>query len=357
MSDFMDNLDNFWNIARNAGSLKSVLDKVLEMFHGQQSLNFTMLGPSGVGKTCLLACMHDYFTNVMSGFFIPSGSTIAEMSGTMNRFRFDCNNPQSTFRTTTTGTQTARHHTFKIAGDRNSVDVGFWDFPGAWMDSRSSNYKTVEGFVAASQVILVAMETPYLMEKNGLYHGLYNDPSGVHTLIANAMVVSDGPKLVIFVPVKCEKYMAPGNSTKKLIEAIKMGYMSTIKLKDNDCLSGRLAMAVLPVQTAGNVHFGRFDMNDLNPDGVPAAVYYKPKPDSSMNYMDCDQPMRYLVSYLMKLQEDSKSIGYIHLILDRLFADKKMKDVVRSIRNGMKILPEEGVDIIVGQNMIVRYGS
>jgi hypothetical protein len=58
-----------------------------------------------------------------------------------------------------------------------------------------------------------------------------------------------------------------------------------------------VAVAITPIQTVGSVVFSHFDRDEF---GRPHHVWRKTSPDAPFAPVDCDQPLRYLMGFLIK---------------------------------------------------------
>ena len=139
---------------------------------------FTALGPEASGKTTLLACMHKKFEELLPGSFYPSDTkTFSTLSRAYKKLEEEANSPSVDFGVALQGTGELRQYAFTIKGKRKSIPVRFFDFPGAWIKppendydkALAENHEKVIKVVERSMVIIVAINTPYIMEYDGRY--------------------------------------------------------------------------------------------------------------------------------------------------------------------------------------------
>ena len=68
-----------------------------------KELYFTVLGPSGAGKTTMLACMYNEFEDLRSGMLVPDAQTSRIMQIAYSRLKNSANSPKkstNSFQTT-----------------------------------------------------------------------------------------------------------------------------------------------------------------------------------------------------------------------------------------------------------------
>ena len=128
---------------------------------------FTMLGPSGSGKTSMLACMYRTLENMMPGAFSPERNTFGILDDAYEQLELEANSPKRQFNVRVVeGTQEIRAFDFSIAGKKNIIPIRFYDFPGGYIERSANNkdYEDVVNIVRNSSAIIVAVDTPYIME-------------------------------------------------------------------------------------------------------------------------------------------------------------------------------------------------
>ena len=314
-----------------------------------KELWFTALGPSGAGKTTLLACMHKRFEDILPGSFYPSDTkTFRTLTKAYKKLEEEADNPSIEFGVALQGTDNLREYAFTIKGKRKSVPVRFFDFPGGWInpydESQIKNYERVISIVQKSMVIIAAVNMPYIME----YNGRYKDYAGVEEIehVIKMSMQDEKDKLILFVPIKCERYTRTPADREKLLAKIKENFSGTLKLIENPVYKDRLAIAVLPIHTVGNAQFSRFEMDGKN---IIREIYLKNR-SLKFSPKDADQPLRYAMSFLLsEFKKSSK--GFWGSFLDFVFSRDNMAEISSFIRNGIKA-DEEGFKIFCGRELI-----
>lgn len=158
---------------------------------------------------------------------------------------------------------------FEIPGTSNNMTIEFKDANGEFYESRAS-YDTHGGApiskeqiidaVKEADVYVIAIDTPYLMEAVNPGNELcdesinmaYNHVDDIHSYLTY-IDDKDGAdaKLVLFVPIKCEKWVHRGEAD-KVTQRIKDVYKTVFKALDN---YKNLQVDIIPVETVGAIEF------------------------------------------------------------------------------------------------------
>ena len=158
---------------------------------------------------------------------------------------------------------------FEIPGTSNNMTIEFKDANGEFYESRAS-YDTHGGApiskeqiidaVKEADVYVIAIDTPYLMEAVNPGNELcdesinmaYNHVDDIHSYLTY-IDDKDGAdaKLVLFVPIKCEKWVHRGEAD-KVTQRIKDVYKTVFKALDD---YKNLQVDIIPVETVGAIEF------------------------------------------------------------------------------------------------------
>lgn len=263
-----------------------------------QELFFTVLGPSGAGKTTLLSCMYKQFERVLPGAFFPAGAgTFAALNTAWKQMVSSAEDLSSDFSVSIQGTEDLREYSFTLKGQSEDSNITFYDFPGGWMnpydESQSENFMRVTEIVRKSSAIIVAVNTPYLMEEGGRYR----DKAAVDEIeyiLRTSFSDNAQAKLIAIVPIKCEKYTRTAEGLSALNEKISQEFASTIGLMKNPAYSGKLSVEIIPVQTVGNANFSEFTFQD---NQIAGEVYSK-IPGMLFSPKDADKLLMRISSHL-----------------------------------------------------------
>lgn len=314
----------------------------------ENELWFTALGPSGAGKTTMLACMYKKFEEILPGSIIADTGTFSTLQASYEKLREEANGPALEFGIGIENTENLREYAFTIKGKSANVPVRFFDFPGGWMDpakSQAENFKRVIDIVKRSRVIIVAVSTPYLMEARERYRKEARIDD-IEYVIQNSMLDSEGSKLILIVPIKCEKYTRNDRDRAKLFAQIEKVFASTLTLASNPSYKDKLAVAVIPIHTVGNAQFSRFEAQEEG--RLPREIYLKNR-GMGFRPKDADQPLRYAISFLLNefARDNSSSLSGV-------FSRNDIKELGDFIRNGMKTNDSDGIKIYCGRELITE---
>ncbi len=311
-------------------------------------LRFTVLGPSGCGKTTLLACMNEYFGRVMPGAFEAGDPEIfRKLSDAYANLKNDAedNGHELIFSGGITGTDEEKQYPFTLKGSRRNVPIRFYDFPGGWIDLRdtekSAKFSRISETAGSSSVIIAVINAPYLMQYDGKYSS-YAGVNEIEYVIENSLSPDAGEKLILLVPVKCEKYLTNGKYAEMLRDAVKRAFSRTISLTGSKSpYYEKLALALIPVKTMGNVQLSRFEVREGNPLQVFRRI-------TGSRFMPeyTDQPLRYALSFLLRQYTKSKK-G----IFSWIFGNGNLDDIASQIREGIRE-DIRGAEIIAGRELI-----
>jgi hypothetical protein len=88
-------------------------------------------------------------------------------------------------------------------------------------------------------------------------------------------------------------------------------------------------VAITPIQTVGSVVFSHFDKDEF---GRPVHVWNKISPDAPFAPVDCDQPLRYLMGFLIKQHlEHRRSPEHHFEAVSTALADRNVPAVVQGV--------------------------
>ena len=290
-------------------------------------INVMMVGGRRSGKSSVLASMQKCFgqTQTKTPLVIRCADDelleiIGQKQQEMREF-FYTKGKSRTFVPSEIGNHEILTYPFSIGikDKRSRICVNFVDYPGEWLRSRKDPLRAE---LQKSRILLVAIDTPHLMEEDGVYNELRNGCWLVTQLIKDTKFAdaSQGPGLILFVPLKCERYYNEGrmNEVNVRVQKAYEELLNYIKQPGADGKTTRITVAITPILTLGGAEFNRFkrDKNgDIQLDnfGTPKEPIYW-FPDMSKNEPEpkyCEQPLLYVLSYVLTLAKMEKNSGYI----------------------------------------------
>ncbi|MFP4006430.1 MAG: hypothetical protein ACLFV6_00280 [Spirulinaceae cyanobacterium] len=311
-----------------------------------QEVQITMLGPTGVGKTTLLTAIYEQFESnigLTDLQLTPDDESAAILQDRLIELKsildvFEARGRQGIQGTEAiAGPESLRSFSFGLGkkGITPSLQLRFCDYPGGYHETKATaaEKKFLTELVRDSAVVLIAIDTPALMERNGKYHEKINRPSQIKDLFKKAYQDLESPRMVIFAPIKCEKYLKNDQSTKELLAQVQKGYDLLLQLFNSEQLSPWIVNVVTPIQTVGSVHFSRLEVDESN---NPRFYFRKIRHDAEYSPKDSEQPLRYLLRFLLKLHLDNRSWGVFNFLRGWLGIDQYLQKAVEEFARGSK---------------------
>lgn len=299
-------------------------------------MNVCMMGPKAVGKTTVLTAVFNETQQSIVETTLnltATGDTNAELLDRLHLLKsifakkeeITDNSPNSQLITTAGITATAFEANFGFEfghiGKAPVIDLTIKDFPGENVVKFPDD---VMDFIKQSQCVFVAIDTPHLMERNGEFNAIKNKPEQITNLFKRGIQAIDSEKLVLFIPLKCEKYFHEGKM-EEVLNKVEDTYEELIRMLSE---TGKICCAVTPIQTLGDVEFDDFSYDSngnvvLAPDGCPAGVKYKYVGEEKYSPRFCSQPLYSLLLFVAAQYKRNK--GNYSGILD--WIKKKLWDV------------------------------
>lgn len=309
-------------------------------------IRIAMLGPRRAGKTSMLTAMYERFENALIAekvanqvFLSADESTKEILSANYSALRRIIENGGNVSEAIT-GDSEARTYSFELKRSRTSkeaqIRLTFQDYPGGWLmsgakDNANRDYQKVLSFIRDAHVLLVAVDAPYLMEAGGVWHERRNLPKLIAKAVNEAWGSTDAtPRMVILVPIKCEKYDKSGEPRKQLIETTRHGYSDLIA---NLSELPHCAIICAPAQTTGCVTFDSFQASE---DGsMPAPVFTMPE-ERGYNPRDCSQTLRYCLVYALNRYVKDAGVGWAGRVREFFKLDQNFVVAARILASGCR---------------------
>ena len=146
----------------------------------------------------------------------------------------------------------------QIRGTDRAFHINFRDVPGEYCRQGGSHDQELSTYIGTCAVFIVVIDTPYLMESANPDNHLCSD--GVNMAVNSTDDIqsfltyikeNNQAKMVIFCPVKCEKWYNAGridDVNKRVREVYKA-------LIQNLTGYNKMDISIIPVLTAGNIEF------------------------------------------------------------------------------------------------------
>ena len=341
-------------------------------------INVMMFGGRRAGKTSVLAAMEACFEEQFGSsnlMIVPSDDDVMR---TIERKQREIESYYGTNRRSFSSddepTSDINEYAFDVKLKSKSdaaMRVNFIDYPGEWLEDKNKA-KLLNEKMNISNVILIAIDTPYLMEEAPTSDeksiGQYNDYKNYCKRISFMLKSADlggNPRMILFVPLKCEKYKNRGQLplvAKKIKEAYKAVFNIFVGAG-----AKKAEIAILPMVTIGNAEFGKFERDsegEILIDeqwGTPAkSIFYFPNIElaNKPQPMYCEQPMVYILVYLLEMamrekkkSDESKNIlerWFRHNIWEKIWNLATIEDFMRekNTLNSKMIKKDNGFEIV-----------
>lgn len=336
-------------------------------------MNVCMMGPKAVGKTTVLTAVFNETQQSIAETTLnltAKGDTNADL---IERLRL----LQSVFRKKTeitdnssvagqqiisagvTASAIVSNFNFEFGhiGKESVIDLNLKDFPGEYVVDYPDD---VINFIKESQCIFVAIDTPHLMEHNGEYNAIKNKPKEITDLFKRGIHAIGSEKLVLFIPLKCEKYFHEGRM-EEVLSKVEETYK---ELTDMLSETGKICCAVTPIQTLGDVEFDDFSYDIdgnvlLHPkDRCPENVKYKYVNDAKYTPGFCSQPLYSLLLFVAAQyrRNKDKHVGILDWIKRKLWDvfnsdDTLIEEILKMNKNRLTTNSTLGYKVLCGEDL------
>lgn len=322
-------------------------------------INILMLGGKRCGKTTVLSSMYGEINKALAGTNMrlevvdQTASDLVRARNAIEEKMADFKNPLTRVEVDDNPTSAMKTYNFKLSIGNKSFPFKIHDIPGEWLTD--NHQKEVRNLIKESQVIIIAIDTPYLFAKMtskgyGIYHEEYNKPMEISNFFKNSLstdCIED--RMILFVPIKCERYYHLTNCPKlnvyqrnymqELVSAVGYGYQDLLGyLRSAPALRNNTTLAITPILSAGGIDFVRFRTDDST--GKVVSLYQEPefleKYEQGYSPKFCEQPMIYALIYILmqEMQREKNMFGGNRLF--RGIGNDQLSAAVNTLRKKIK---------------------
>lgn len=234
----------------------------------RDSIQVLMMGARRAGKTSTLSGLYSLLNSeaLQKYLTVKDITSDGQISDTLKNKQYVIQSMLKDFEGKTIlmdegQTNTFLDYTVEISiPNGGSLKLTFTDANGEFYAIGDIHAERVKEKIAAYDIIIIAIDTPFLMEMYNPSNRLcnkavgfaYNQIDNVHTLLCS---IDDdegkNAKLVFFVPIKCE-YWALEGKIDEVTTCVEQAYSTPIKAL---CQYQSIEVVILPVQTVGNIVF------------------------------------------------------------------------------------------------------
>lgn len=329
----------------------SFLDTIKEKFQKEPPmLSICMMGPRAVGKTTVVASIFAESEKGMNGspLFMRSGNSLTSQLITYREELSYAIKKRDVAQLPATEHVADFIFELGILGRKPIIKLSIKDFPGEKLIDAPQE---VEAFMASSQVVIVAIDTPYLMVDGGAYNEEHNKPKLVKDYLRkHSSQLSN--KLVLFVPLKCERWFHDGQ-----IDIVTKEVFNTYGDLKDIFVQNNTACVVTPILTLGGMEFNCMTDNTTKQGKQSRlATYQLYEAAPIYSPLFCSQPIYYLLSYVAKyydwLQAQPKSLfeklkdsinSYLTNDSEFRFEISKMYKYILTDKQGYKVITSNSI--------------
>ncbi|MBQ8778146.1 MAG: hypothetical protein IJZ49_00335 [Alistipes sp.] len=232
-----------------------------------EGLKVLMMGGQRVGKSSALAAIIDAFTNAPINTLLtakdvtqnasePIASKLIDIRSSLEK------NYQKVILVDSGKTEIFNHYTLQlsVSGNNNKMEILFTDMNGEFYQGGNTYQDQVCDMISRYDVFIVAIDTPMLMEAvntsnpyvNEIINEKFNFVEDIHTFLTSINEKDNvSAKLVIFTPIKCEKW-AKENKLDLVVARTKQVYETAIA---GIQAHRNIRIEFLPIQTIGSMVF------------------------------------------------------------------------------------------------------
>lgn len=337
-------------------------------------MKICMMGARGVGKTSVLTSMFHDLNAVNSGTNLQLTTMKDDQSGvdmTAHTITGKHNELVEMFSGAAQGKsipvagiagdmeERDYYFQFGIKGKSVRIDLVVKDFPGEFLKDRP---ESIRQFIDDANAIVIAIDTPHLMEEGGRFNEAKNCVSLVTDFIKSEFARLEDDKLVLLVPLKCEKYRYE-NRMDEVRSAVESTYAELLAFLTGSGIKTHIAAAITPIFTVGEVVFSGFARDEAGQvrtlkNGLPAhAEYVYAKSGAKYAPLYCEQPLCYLLAFITKLYQRTKSNdtgGFMSRLaaIFKLFPDDPQLLLEIGKFSRRRVRDKDGYKVLCGEHLV-----
>ncbi|MBQ4059523.1 MAG: hypothetical protein IJD40_11410 [Lachnospiraceae bacterium] len=299
-----------------------------------KKIKVLMMGGRRCGKSTVLAGVSDCCINALNNVdmnvvCVEGGAALADKMGEAESYFTDAAMRKGFFVPDREPSRVQNEYKYEIDinGKGFPYYLEFQDFPGEWL-SNPEQYpdapKTLEKWFQESQVIIIAIDTPCLVENYDEYEGGFDKKHTEHNRVneiteffKTAFAKSKYNKMVIFVPVKCEKYYYE-NRLDEVNELVQKGYEDLFGFFAKPDVKEVCSVAISPILSFGGAEFFEFDSESY----VGTYTYRLKAEEREYKPLGCELPLFIVLKYLVNIAEKRlQNRGLFRWLVD-IFSNK-----------------------------------
>jgi hypothetical protein len=311
-----------------------------------------MIGSSGVGKTSTLTAMYDQFNKVIDKNLdlqlFPDDVTAGKLNRKLSELKKQI--ATDTVRTYPTVAGSKNFDSFQLflAKDEDSsqrLEINFRDFPGGYLDVERQK---VKNWIKESDVIIIPIDTPALIEEEGQYSEPVNAPYRLYDIFRSVKgSFEERDRLVIFVPLKSEKYLFGDEYYRNRIrDEVERQYSDMLQFLSLPSIKSRVAVVMTSIQTIGDIRFSMIEKEDGK---EPVFIYKKRDHLAKYSPKDTEQPLKYILSFAIANRLKSRN-EFQKKVSSFFDLDRELLEAIESFSSDYK--QDHNFVILQGESLI-----
>ncbi len=257
---------------------------------GSEELRILMVALRGIGKTSLLAAMHEEFHKTFERANLQTWIGDSNTLRAIEECKSVLRNIDPRIRNQVTPTQPKdnpwndKGFVFEIGSSgKKFMKLRFTDPSGEYFnpDASTEQREYIKQQLNECDAVVIPIDSTALMQKKtgkvnslelGTWHEEKNNPKQITQLLKDAYADVRSPRLVILAPIKCETYTNTPRDAEDLLFHTKIGYSGLIDFLKSDDLLSKVSVVITPIQTIGNIAFAYHKTHD---NGLTSFSYHK----------------------------------------------------------------------------------
>lgn len=209
-------------------------------------LNIIMVAPRQIGKTSLLAAMHEEFDKTFERANLQTWTDDSKTLQAITKCKQVLRTIDPKFEKFVHASDMLldpwddEGFVFELgSGGRKFLNLRFTDPAGEYFNLNATQKQKdyVKQQLLKCHAVIIPIDATALMEKKtgrvnysevGTWHEEKNDPERITTLLKDAYAGLTVPRLIILAPVKCETYMRTSQDAENLLQHVQIGYQKLL---------------------------------------------------------------------------------------------------------------------------------
>ncbi|MEW6709003.1 MAG: hypothetical protein AB1403_04205 [Candidatus Riflebacteria bacterium] len=340
--------------------LRTALKKIIKPL--KIDMHFCVLGPRRAGKTTLLTAIYDSMNKmpIFDGkkyLLSVEQQTKLRLDEKLSQLKNLANQISLFMKPDFPATSDCTKYCFSLgysnlfdSKEKNLfLDTFFYDFPGGWLSPNTDDcsQEEVDEIVAKSQVIIVPIDIPSLMEEEGIFFAKFNiRPDNLVDFFKRNFRKLKEPRLVILVPLRCEKYFYDAELRTEMVNKVREKYQKTERFFASEGQKDFINYAILPVCTLGNYVF-----HSINNAKETVEFRYKKRSGKELySPKNCDHLWLRIIFFMLRIFEDRDRYPQGLNVLKKV---DELGNILKTLKNDVvSIIPANSVIKILQGNYI-----